>query len=67
MNLSKQIKTTKKEALAFVNYMKDCGYTVHEEKNEYAADYSFSKDGKITINYGVYIVNGGASFIMVRA
>ena len=50
MNLSRQIKTTKKEALAFVRYMEGCGYESHDISHEGISDIHFTKDGKVTIH-----------------
>lgn len=61
MNLSKQIKTTKKEAMAFIRYMEGCGYESHTIDN----DTHFTKDGEVTADYAVSIIKG-ASYIMVR-
>lgn len=66
MNCSKQIKTTKKEALAFVRYMESCGYIAHHAPYENGVDIHFTKDGKTTINQAVSIIKGHGSFIMVR-
>jgi len=67
MNPSKQIKTTKKEALSFVRYLETLGYESHFDERDGTADIHFTKDGKVSGNYGVTIVKGAGSWIMVRA
>lgn len=62
MNLSKQIKTTKKEALAFVRYMEGCGYESHNVDG----DIHFTKDGEVTADYAVSIIKNVSSYIMIR-
>jgi hypothetical protein len=66
MNLSRQIKTTKKEALAFVRYMEINGYIAHFGSREGISDIHFTKDGKVAADYGVTIMKGIGSWIMVR-
>ncbi len=66
MNCSKQIKTTKKEALAFVRYMENCGYVAHHVDGQDCIDIHFSKDDEVTADYAVAIIKGYGSFIMVR-
>lgn len=66
MNYSKQIKTTKKEALAFVWYMEQCGYISHNITHEDGSDIHFTKDGETSTDYGVTILKGIGSWIMVR-
>lgn len=67
MNLSRQIKTTKKEALAFVRYMESCGYESHDVTYDGTSDIHFTKDGEVTADYGVTIMKGAGSWIMIRA
>lgn len=66
MNLSRQIKTTKKEALKFVDYMEINGYTAHFGFRKGITDIHFTKDGKVTVGYGVTIIKGAGSWIAVR-
>jgi hypothetical protein len=67
MNLSKQIKVSKKEALDFVRYMETSGYQSHHiaAKNG-NIDIHFSKDNKVTSNYGVTLTKETGAFIMIR-
>jgi hypothetical protein len=67
MNMSRQIKTTKKEALAFVRYLEFCGYDAHNVTRDGITDIHFTKDGIVTVEYGVTIIKGAGSWIMVRA
>lgn len=67
MNLSRQIKTSKKEALAFIRYMEICGYESCNNAQEDTCDIHFTKDGKVTADYGVTIIKGIGSWIMIRA
>lgn len=66
MNASRQIKTTKKEALAFVRYMESCGYIAHFVSKDGRDDIHFTKDDKVSADYGVTIIKGIGSWIMVR-
>lgn len=66
MNLSKHIKTSKKEALAFIRYMESCGFVSHNVSQDGTSDIHFSKDGETSILYAVSIIKGHGSFIMVR-
>ena len=67
MNLSKQIQTTKKEALSFVRYLKTLGYEAHIDDRDGTADIHFTKDGDVTTDYAVTIIKGHGSFVMIRA
>jgi len=66
MNYSRHIKTTKKEALAFICYMESCGYEAHYVSSDGTSDIHFTKDGEVTADYAVTIIKGRGSFIMVR-
>ena len=66
MNCSKQIKTTKKEALAFVRYMECCGYKPHNVTCDGDCDIHFTKDGEVSADYAVAIMKGVGSWIMIR-
>lgn len=66
MNYSKQIKTTKKEALAFVRYMESCGYESHNVTRDGDCDIHFTKDDEVSADYAVAIMKGVGSWIMVR-
>jgi hypothetical protein len=66
MNPSKQIKTTKKEAEAFIRYMESLDYITHRVISDGTADIHFTKGGKVTIDHAVTIIKGYGSFIMVR-
>lgn len=66
MNLSKHIKTSKKEALAFIRYMESCGFVSHSVTSDGISDIHFTKDGEVTILYAVTIIKGHGSLIMIR-
>lgn len=66
MNPSKQIKTTKKSALSFVDYMSVVGYTPKYNTDRDCTDIHFVKDGEVSADYAVTIVKGHGSYIMVR-
>ncbi len=60
MNLMKQIKTSKKDAFAFIEYMEANGYETTNQEGYF----SFRKNGILNINYAVSIMGG--YFIGVR-
>lgn len=66
MNPSKQIKTTRKEAEAFIRYMETLGYVTNRVATDYATDIHFKKDGKTTTDHAVSIIKGHGSYILVR-
>lgn len=67
MNPSRQIKVTKKEVKKFISYMESLGYSTKVEGDEYRKDFSFSIDGKTTVNHAATMCKGVGSWIMVRA